>query len=107
MEDMKLEHMKLVLVEAILDLAGFLDFSDEDSTDPDIATKELENLSATLKQLTSEERQEFLRYTQEVARIKEQMGADKGYIEWILSFGTYSGLVEDQSELTEEELKDI
>ena len=99
--------MKQVLIKAIVNWAAFLEFSDEESLNPDTAVNQMENLAATLEGLTQEERREFLDYLKELAVASQRSGADKEYVDFLSGFGESFGLVEEEPKLTRGQWKYI
>src|SRR5262245_53136801 len=99
-----MDPLKRVLVEAIVNMAAFLEFSDEVTLDPDTAVNQMEDLAATLQKLTQEERHELLNYLSELADSSRKKGTDKEYVDFVLGFGEMFGVTEEE-EVSIEELR--
>ncbi len=81
--------MNPILMRAVVDFVLFLNLSGEDVIDPHVSVGLLEQLSATLKGLTVEDRKVFAQYVKELMA-SEQTGVNHtGYVE------TLSALIED------------
>ena len=78
------------LMRAVVQLAAFFELVPDEVLDPDLALKELENLSFLLSHLRPEEKQEFVEFVlreAESARLPD-------YRDFLLGFPEWSGLVE-------------
>jgi hypothetical protein len=81
--------MNTILMQAIIDITLFLGLSDDDTIDPDSAVAQLEQLSATLKQLPPEELAVFASYIAQTAS-SETPDTDRAL--FLESLPTYLGL---------------
>lgn len=84
--------MNPILMKAIIDLAAFLELSDDDTVDPDAAVQQLEELVAALSQLTIPEREELVAYVDELIQDQQEQAGSKEYIDFLLSFPESFGL---------------
>lgn len=89
--------MNRTLMRAVLETLIFLELSDEDVIDPDIAISRLELLASILRELTSPEREVFVQYAKELAMSEEQSGYTKRQ-EVLLSIEDYLGLSDEEDE---------
>ena len=78
--------MNRVLMRIIVDLAGFLYLSDEDTVQLDAAVEQLENLRAELLTLAPEEREEFRQYLAERLAEEQREGRPPEILEFLSSF---------------------
>ena len=92
-----MDPMKRILIEAIVDLAAFIDMADEDTIDEDAALDRLEHPAASLHDMTMAQQKDFLRYIQVIAQEKEQRGANRELVEWVRTFGEDFGLSETEA----------
>lgn len=74
-------------MRVILEYALFLEFSSNEELDPDTAVKQLESLSATLQEMTPEERSIFLAVVEKVAGRESKPEVTKFLIEFSQIFG--------------------
>jgi hypothetical protein len=99
------KSLTCVLVEMIVQLAAFLEFSDNETVDPDSSTRELDELCANLEQLTQAERTEFIECLKRLAAERIELnkqaapfvipGTEK-YVRFLENFPTDFGLVDDR-----------
>ncbi|HEX8281835.1 MAG TPA: hypothetical protein VF588_00535 [Pyrinomonadaceae bacterium] len=83
--------MNRTLMRAVLDAAAFLELADDETLDPDTAVEQMEQLAATLAELTPEERAELLSFAAESAAGARAAG-DEERAEFLASFGESFGL---------------
>jgi hypothetical protein len=70
--------MNEILMGTILDCVLFLQLSDDIQVDPDAAVKQTEQIAWRLKQLTSEEQVQFVRYVLVLAsQVERETGRDR------------------------------
>jgi hypothetical protein len=80
------------LMKAIIDLAAFLSLSEDDVVNEDSALFQLEQLAATLHQLSDTERQVFVDYIQQVASA-ERVSASQERIEFLENLAENLGVI--------------
>lgn len=83
------------LIEAIANLAVFIELSEDDVVDPDSAVKQLEGLAATLGELGPAERRDFARLVTDYALEEESRGAPADRVACIRELPDALGLIED------------
>jgi hypothetical protein len=81
------------LMRAIIQHAAFLELSGDDVVDPDAAVRELEGLAATLKRLSSSERNAFAEFTNRYADSEQKKGQTEEYVNFVRSFPEGIGLI--------------
>jgi hypothetical protein len=101
------KSMTCVLVEAIMNLATFVEFSDDDTVDPDDAVQQLEDLGVILDQLTQTERAEFVQCLERLAAdrvaLNEQAApfvipGTERYVTFLKEFPVNFGWVDDEDD---------
>jgi len=86
--------MNRLLMQAIIDLAAFLELSGEDVLSQDAAVSQLEGLSFTLRNLKPEERKMFATYIEEVFNIEQQAGSNNERSRFLASLSESLGLTD-------------
>ncbi len=98
------KSMVCVLVETIVHQVWFLEHSDDKTLDADTASQQLEDINASLQQLTQVERVEFIKCLEEIATEAEERQVriapfydlhHKEYLEFLRTVASYMGLVDD------------
>ena len=85
--------MNLTLMKAIVDLAVFCGVSEDNIVDPDAAVAQLEQLMFTLKQLTSDQIDEFIQYVQHLIVEESTASTNSDRQAFLLSFAENLGLI--------------
>jgi hypothetical protein len=80
--------MNEILMRVVLDLAAFLELTDDSHVDPRLAVKQLESVAFSLQQLRSEDRETFLAFVEQ--RAAEE--TDPLYRRFLLDFPEALGL---------------
>jgi hypothetical protein len=80
------------LIRAVVEAIVFLDTSGEEVVDPDSAVSQLELIATSLKELSVDERKDFLKSVRDMAENEERMTGRTPRIEAILSLGKNLGL---------------
>jgi citrate lyase beta subunit len=75
--------MNATLMKSIVESAAFLSLSGDDAVQPDAAVAQLEQLAATLKEMSQEDRQTFVRYINDLAQQERRAGKDKERIAFL------------------------
>jgi hypothetical protein len=91
-----MDHMKRILIKAVIASAAFLEFADDEILNPDTAVNELENLASTLQELTPEERREFLSHLDDLAQQYMTSDKDSSYAGFLSGLGEMLGLKEEE-----------
>lgn len=86
--------MNRILMEAVIDLAVFLELSGDDVLNPDVAISQLELLAATLQGLTQDERKELIKYVEDLAASEKSKGGSEDLVNFLTSFPEAMGLKE-------------
>jgi hypothetical protein len=82
-------------MKAVIDLAAFLELSDDDVVDPDAAVEQLEILAFNLKHLTQEERQVFIHFiSKTVADLETKELSNDNLVSFLRSLPDSLGLIE-------------
>jgi hypothetical protein len=83
--------MNEILMQAVLELAMFLDLSGDDVLDPDTAVAQLEFLASILQNLTPKEQKILVQYARQMSFSEQQIGrAERA--EFLLSLPKALGL---------------
>lgn len=76
-------------MRAVVHMAAFLELSDDNAVDPDVAVKQLESLAFELQQLAPDGREALITFV-----LREAEQAEGEYREFLLGFPEALGLVE-------------
>jgi len=83
--------MNRTLMRAIVDFASFLSLSGDDDVNPDAAVAQLEQMSSSLKTLSSKDKQAFVLFIEDLLTGARKRG-DQQYIEFLAALPDDLGL---------------
>jgi hypothetical protein len=97
--------MNRTLMRAVLEAAMFLEFADDETLEPDTAVAQMEQIAATLAELSPEERGELIHFAAEWAEDARRDG-DEERADFLSSFGESFGLDDEEEEGDDEDEED-
>ena len=82
------------LFKTIVEIAVFLELSDDSVLNPDVAVEEMERIAATLQDLDTDLQNQFIEYVDGVVKSDKRIGADQTRIEFLESLPDGFGLLD-------------
>ena len=89
--------MNRLLMQLVVDLTGFLELTDDDNLNPDLAVEQMEYVQATLLQLTPDELAVFRAYVEERLSEAQHNHAHPDVVKFLATFR--DDLVENDEDL--------